>query len=344
MAYISIKEIAELSGVGIATVSRVINQSGSVSEKTRKKVMQVVDEYGYVPNKNARNLKKTKSEDIALFVKGVSNPIFSKMIAAIQEEMDSRGYPLFVQNVVEEINELDLAISETLHKNFRGVIILGSSSSNTYTDKKMSQIGVPCVLLTVDAPSVQESLYSSVTIDDEKEGYKATKYLIEMGHRHIGFLYRETDTDTNTPNILRYKGYLRALEESGIPVEERLIATRYPQNDEGYRIGFQCMKQLMQKNPDMTAVFAFADVLAVGAAKAVFAAGKKVPDDISVLGFDGIEVSEFYHPSIDTVYQPVTEMALSAVSFMHSMINGDKGRHMVYDSTIIRRGSVCRKE
>jgi LacI family transcriptional regulator len=100
------------------------------------------------------------------------------------------------------------------------------------------------------------------------------------------------------------------------------------------------MKQLMQKNPSMTAVFAFSDVLAIGAAKAAFAGGKKIPEDISIIGFDGIEMTEFYNPALDTVYQPATEMALSAVSMLHGMMNGEKSQHMVYDSVIMKRGSV----
>lgn len=338
-ANINIKDIARLSGVGIATVSRVINQTGSVSEKTKKKVMDVINEYNYIPNNNARNLKLTQSENIALFVKYISNPFFAKMINTIQEEMASRGYPLLIQNVDENTDEMDVAISESMQRNLCGVIIMGGSYFN-YSEAKFRQLGIPCVLLTVDSQEdVEPSLYSSVTIDDEKEGYKATKYLIDMGHRKIGFLYRDVG-NIITPNILRYRGYVRALEESGIPVEESLISMSYPVSGAGYKVGFQAMKQMMSKNPDMTAVFAFSDVLAIGAAKAVAAAGKKVPEDISIIGFDGIEMTEFYNPAIDTVYQPATEMALSAVSLLHGMMNGDKSQHIVYDSIIMKRGSV----
>lgn len=105
MGNINIKDIAKLSGVGIATVSRVLNQTGYVSEKTRKKVMDVINQYNYIPNNNARNLKLTQSENIALFVKYISNPFFEKMIEIIQQEVASRGYPLLIQNVDENSDE-----------------------------------------------------------------------------------------------------------------------------------------------------------------------------------------------------------------------------------------------
>ncbi|HCL01704.1 MAG TPA: LacI family transcriptional regulator [Lachnoclostridium phytofermentans] len=339
MANINIKDIARLSGVGIATVSRVINQTGSVSEKTKKKVMDVINEYNYIPNNNARNLKLTQSENIALIVKYMSNPFFIKMIDVIEIEMASRGYPLLIQNVDENSDELDIAISETMHSNLCGIIIMGGSYSS-YTEAKFKQLGIPCVLLTVNSEgNVDPSLYSSVIIDDEKEAYKATKYLIEMGHTDIGFLYKDVG-NLVTPNILRYRGYKRALEESGIPVDESLVSNGVPVSGAGFRAGFLAMKQLMQKNPSMTAVFAFSDVLAIGAAKAALASGKRIPEDISIIGFDGIEMTEFYNPSLDSVYQPAVEMALSAVSMLHGMMNGDNSQHMVYDSVIMKRGSV----
>ncbi|MGF7145155.1 LacI family transcriptional regulator [Anaerotaenia torta] len=339
MANINIKDIARLSGVGIATVSRVINQTGSVSEKTRKKVMDVINEYNYIPNNSARNLKLTQSDNIALIVKYTSNPFFIKMMDVIETEMSSRGYPLLIQNVDDSSDELDIAISESMHSNLCGVIIMGGSFSS-YTEAKFKQLGIPCVLLTISSEGkVDPSLYSSVIIDDEKEAYKATKYLIEMGHKNIGFLYKDAG-NLITPNILRYQGYKKALEEGGIPVDDNLVSTGVPVSGTGFRAGFLAMKQLMQKNPAMTAVFSFSDVLAIGAAKAALASGKKIPEDISIVGFDGIEIMEFYNPALDTVYQPATEMALSAVSLLHGMMNGERSQHMVYNSVIMKRGSV----
>ncbi len=342
---INIKDIAKLSGVGISTVSRVINNTGSVSDATRKKVMDVISANNYIPNNSARNLKIVQSKNIALLVKGITNPFFNKMIRVIEQGVALRGYPLMIQNVDTSVDELDMAIQEAQDRNLCGVIIMGGSY--TYSDEKFRQLGIPCVLVTISAgDEVDPKLYSSIRINDEQEGFRATSYLISQGHRRIGFLYR-SPSETATPNVSRYNGYLRALQENDIPFDPSLVATNLISpnaavDDSGYNVGFQLMKQLYAKNRDMTAVFAFADILAIGAAKAVFSMGFSIPDDISIVGFDGIEMAEYYNPSLDTVYQPATEMALSSIEILFDMMQGGEAQHIVYDSVLLKRGSSRR--
>ncbi len=337
---VTIRDIARIAGVGISTVSRVINNKGSVSEATRKKVMDVVNAYNFTPNNSARNLKVVGSKNIGLMVKGITNPFFSKMIPVIEQGVALRGYSLIVHNVGSNEHELDVAIREVQDHNLCGVIIMGGTYD--YTEDEFRQLSIPCVLVTISAcDEVDENLYSSIRIDDEEEGYKATNYLISLGHRRIGFLYR-APWESLTPNYLRYKGYLRALEENGIPFDPELVATNYAADDSGYEVGFNLMKQLYMRNRDMTAVFAFADILAVGAAKAVFSMGLSVPDDISIIGFDGIEMAEYFHPSLDTIYQPAKEMALYSIDILFDVLNGGKNQHIVYDSVLLKRGS-CRR-
>jgi LacI family transcriptional regulator len=337
---VNIKDIAKLAGVGISTVSRVINNSGSVSEATRKKVTEIIGTHHYVPNNNARNLKITQSKNIALLVKDISNPFFNKMIRVIEHEITIQGHPLMIQNVDTRADELDIAIQEAKDRNLCGVIIMGGCYN--YSEEKFRQLAIPCVLVTVSARrDVNPALYGSVTIDDEVEGFLATEYLISLGHRRIGFIF-EPAPDPETPNSLRYQGYLRALREHGIPFDPDLVAHYLNTTDSGYAAGFHSMKQLYGKNRDITAVFAFADILAIGAAKAALSLGLSIPDDISILGFDGIEIVEYYQPSLDTVYQPATEMALASTGILFDMLRNNPPRHQVYKSVLLKRGS-CRK-
>ena len=336
----TIKDIAKESGVRISTVSRVINNTGYVSSEVRQRVMKVMKDYNYVPNTSARNLKANSSKNIAILVKGITNPFFHTMIRIIEEKTSLRGYSLIIQNVDDHVNELDLAIQEAGSRNLCGVILIGGTFG--YSAQRFRQLGIPCVLLTVSADSsIPQDLYSSVKIDDEKEGYRATEYLISLGHKNIGFIY-DPPTDCLTPNRLRFMGYQRALKEHGIPFKASLVAnnTNAPFYS-GYLTGFNAMKHLYAKNPDMTAVFAFADVLALGAAKASFSLGLKVPDDISIVGFDGIDAGEFYNPSLDTICQPASQMALSGIEFLFEMLQGGPARHIVYDAVLTKRGS-CR--
>ncbi|MDF2884597.1 MAG: LacI family transcriptional regulator [Clostridiaceae bacterium] len=292
---ITIKEIAKLSGVGITTVSRVINNSGPVSPKTREKIMSVISEYNYIPNNNARNLKSTQSNSVALLVKSIANPFFQKMINVIKQKVALRGYQLIIQNVEDTENELDVAIQEAQDRNLQGIIIMGGSFN--YSPEKFKRLKVPCIFLTVSAgEDVPLESYSSVRIDDEAEAFKAVEYLISLGHRRIGFIYN-APLNIMTPNSLRHRGYIRALEHYNIPFDPSLVATDYSSLS-----GFDF-------------------------------------EDISIVGFDGIEEAEFYHPSLDTISQPADQMALSGVELLFDMMQGGKTQHLVFESALLKRGS-----
>lgn len=334
---VTIKDIARIAGVGISTVSRVVNNSGSVSDATREKILDAISQQHYIPNNSARNLKIKQSKNIALLVKDISNPFFNRMINTLEHGIALRGYPLLIQNMDNAADELDMAIQEAQDRTLCGVIIMGGSYN--YSEDKFRQLAIPCVLITVSAgPTVDPALYSSVTINDETEGYRATEYLISLGHRRIAYIDHVPPRPI-TPNSLRFNGYKRALYEYNIPFDQNLVANNLVFIDSGFSIGFQLTKQLLAKHRDISAIFAFADILAIGAAKAVFSMGLSVPDDVSIIGFDGIEMAEFYHPSLDTMYQPASEMALAATTILFDMLQGNPARHIVYESTLLKRGS-----
>lgn len=336
----TMKDIAELSGVALSTVSRVINNSGAVSEKTRKKVMEAVSSLNFIPNNSARSLKVTATKNVALLVKGVTNPCFTEMIHVIEQKVALRGYSLFLCNVPWNADELNTAIQEKLDRNLCGVIIMGGSYD--YSDEKFRQLGIPCVLLTISADKLVDStLYSSVRIDDELEGFRVTENLIAMGHRKIAFLYYVAP-DTITPNLLRFQGYKRALKKHRIPYNPDLVPLTYYSDNTGYEIGFNVMQRLLLNKFEFTAVFAFADILAIGAAKAILTMGYRIPEDISVVGFDGISMAEFFHPSLDTVSQPAEKMAISSIDILFDMMQGGPAQHVVYECTILKRSSTRR--
>ncbi len=334
----TIKDIAKLSGVGISTVSRVLNNSGFASPETREKVMAAVRELNYIPNNNARNLKKGSSKTIELLVKSITNPFFQKMIHTIEQKILLRGYNLEIKNVNYSGQEMAIALREVQDRNLCGVILMGGSFE--YTEQDFKNLGVPCVLLTVSAaPDVDKALYSSVIIDDEAESYKATEYLISLGHQRIGCICNIYGA-MKTPNSLRFQGYKKALAEHGIEIDPSLISTM---NDtrSGYEFGFNMMKNLLSRNKNITAIVAMADVIAVGAAKAVLSEGLRIPDDISIIGFDGIEAAEYYSPALDTVSQPAEQMAISAIDALFAMLQGEEGIHTVFEATLLKRGSCA---
>lgn len=202
---VNIKDIARISGVGISTVSRVINNKGLVSKATREKVLSVVREYNYVPNSNARNLKTTESKNIALMVKGITNPFFSNMIKEIERQVNLRGYPFLIQQVEDGTDEIKAAIQLVKEKNLCGIIFMGGTYN--HSEEKFKQLTIPFVLTTITSTQkVDPSVFSSVIIDELKEAYKATNYLISLGHTNIGFLAKSPLLDETTGNR-RHLGY-----------------------------------------------------------------------------------------------------------------------------------------
>ncbi|WP_339203752.1 LacI family DNA-binding transcriptional regulator [Paenibacillus sp. FSL R5-0636] len=335
--YMNIKDIARLSGVGIATVSRVINNSGVVSDTTRAKVMAVVREHNYIPNGNASNLKKTRSNTIALMVKGISNPFFADMIKEVERQVNLRGCPLMIQHVEDGVDEIDIALQLVKEKNLYGVIFMGGTYD--HSEDKFKQLKVPFVLTTITTTKeVDPAVFSSVIIDDLQESYKAVSYLISLGHRNICFLARFPLVQNTTGNR-RLMGYIKALEEHGIEYDPSMVEDcEYSPSS-----GFTATKRLLNKKKDITAVFAASDTIAIGAAKALLSLGLSIPNDVSIIGFDGIEMAEYYHPSLDTISQPGVDMAKASVEILFDLITGDsQNKHMVFESVLVKRGS-CKK-
>lgn len=336
----TIKDIARMSGVGISTVSRVLNGSGSASQETKERVMAAVRELNYVPNSNARNLKIGQSKTIMVMAKSIENPYFQKVLHVMENLILLRGYSMEIRNVSTIEEEMPIAMQEAKDGNMSGIIMLGGSFG--YTNENFKSIGVPCVLVTIKAAdTVSEELYSSVMIDDVEEMKRATEYLIELGHRRIGCIY-SNHGDMVTPNSLRLKGYKLALTEHGIPFDPGLVSSAVDIFGSGYEFGFNMMKNLLVKNPDMTAVVTMADIMAIGAAKAALTTGHRIPEDISIIGFDGIEAAEYYNPALDTIAQPAQLMAQHAVDALAEMMQGGKTSHIVLESNLIKRGSCAR--
>lgn len=336
----TIKDVARLSGVGISTVSRVLNGSGPVSQEKKNKVMTAVHELGYLPNNNAKNLKRRKSDAIMIMAKSVGNPFFQKVIHVMENLIQLRGYSMEIKNISTLEDEMAVARQQAKNGNACGIIMLGGHFG--YTNEDFESLNVPCVLVTYKAADVvDESLYSSVIIDDKKEMKKATEYLIGLGHRRIGCIYSDYG-EIVTPNRLRYDGYCCALKEHGIPFDAGLVSSTLDIFGSGYEFGFNMMKSLMLKNPDMTAVVTMADIMAIGAAKAALATGHRIPEDISIIGFDGIEAAEYYHPALDTIAQPAQLIGQYAVDALTEVLQGGNTQHVVLESDLIRRGSSAR--
>ena len=301
---INIKDIAKIAGVGVSTVSRVINNHPDVKEQTRERVLEVIRENNYIPNNSARNLKKNNTNNIGVLIKGVFNPFFSEMLDSISKRISKAGYSMILEHhdylSDDEMNNLISMIKE---KRLQGVICLGGNFTDVKNDD-FNDIDVPVVLTSVNHKYGKEfSNFSSVSIDNKKAAYSATKYLIDCGHKNIALMLGD-EYDIGISHR-REAGYLRALSDNSIPFNnEYRILGNYD-----YREAYDETMKFLKKHKEVTAIFAISDIMAVGCAKAIKDMELVVGKDISVIGFDGMDISEFYNPTITTVIQPKVEMA-----------------------------------
>lgn len=331
----TIKDIAKISGVSVSTVSRVLNNHPDVSEDVRQKVMAVVEENNYIPNNSARALGQSKSDNIGLIVRGISNPFYTSIIHEIEQDIEKAGYTLVMQQIGSCDDELLAGAMMERDKRLRGLIFLGGRLDST--KDQIAGIGVPFVNCssnnaygTLDADS-----YSSVSIDDTQTAYEAVKELYKEGHRRIAVLLARPDD--GSVSQIRYEGYVKALTEAGMAPDEDLIISV-----DSYNIAdaYHGTKKWLEKGIAFDAIFAIADNLAMGAMRALREKGIDVPGQCSIVAIDGIEVSEYMAPALSTYCQPMKELGRTSVELLIDLIE-KKGKHrQIILPTIFREGGT----
>ena len=327
MEQITIKEIAKLCGVGVSTVSRAINNHPDINQETKQKIMDVIQSCNYVPNNSARNLKRVESKTIAVLVKGVSNPFFGRIIQAMEQATKDKKYSYVLQQVDEEENEVDVAIQLEKEKRLKGIVFLGGNL--THSREKLKRITVPYVISTVNMQLPDDVQTGAVvSVDDEAESRRMVNYLIGCGHRRIAIL--TTNDDQGIIGKNRFAGYRRALADNGIEYDPELVLA-LPRDQKTYTMqkGYEIMQRFLETGTGFDAVFAISDTLAIGACRAIFDAGKHVPEDYSVAGFDGMDYAAYYHPSLTTIRQPWEEIAGETIRLLFDLIKGRSVRRRV---------------
>lgn len=334
MGTITIKDIAKLSGVGITTVSRAINNHPDINEETKAMIMKIIKENNYVPNNSARNLKRSNSNTIAVLIKGISNPFFSRMIKTLERRIKEKKYSFVLQHVDEKQDEIDVAIELIKEKKLKGIVFLGGCFS--HSDEKLRQLKVPFILSTVGTiQKYDENICSSVSVDDFNESYKMVDYLCKLGHTKIATITAPMDDESI--GQLRYEGYVSAMRDNGIDIDKNLIRVMKDEI-ESYSMenGYAVTKELLESGEDFTAIYAISDSIAIGACKAIYDAGKSIPEDYSVAGFDGLDIAHYYNPSITTIKQPVEEMAEATVKILFDVIkNRTSAQQIVFPGELV---------
>ena len=304
----TIKDIARLSGVGVTTVSRVLNDHPDVSEETRRRVLAVVAEQGFQPNTNARHLKQQTSASIAIIVKGTMNMLFAELMERCQQLLQDAGQNAAVYYLDEDANEVVYAVQLCRERKPLGILFLGGDLE--FFQAEFGHITVPCVLLTNSARELDFPNLSSLTTDDEEAAYRVVRYLADQGHRDIGLL--GGNWSCTQISYRRVLGCQRAFDELSLPFDARRCEPcRYSFSD-----AYDTTKRLLGRCPELTALFCISDVMAMGAIRAIHDLGRRVPRDISVVGYDGIPLSRFSVPRLTTVRQDTQQLARQGVDLL----------------------------
>lgn len=339
MGTINIKDIAKICGVGVSTVSRAINNHPDINQETKERIMQVIKENHYIPNNSARNLKRSEAKTIAVLIKGITNPFFTRMIQILEKEVQKKRYSFVLHRVDDREDEVDVAVELIKEKRLKGIIFLGGFFSHSH--EKLSQLSVPFVLSTIgilDAEGQKkegETEFSSVSVDDFAESYKMTEYLCSLGHKEILFL--ASCDDDESIGALRLAGYKKALEDCGLSFQEK-YCIYMDQETETYSMenGYICMKRALEKKLSFSAVYAVSDSTAIGACRALTEAGLRIPEDVSIAGFDGLDIARYYNPSLTTIRQPVEKMAYATSKLLFDLIkNGEKHRQIIFPAELV---------
>ena len=331
----TIKDLAEKTGYSVATISRVLNNHPNVSKKTREAVNRAVEESGFQINANAQQLKQ-HATSILVVVKGTSNELFSEMVESIQNLVSQTRYPLYVDYMDEDSNEVLRAIQLCREKKPLGILFLGGNSQNFQRD--FAKIDIPCVLVSNDASGLPFSNLSSVATNDRQAARCAMDSLIALGHRQ--FVIVGGDREASDTARLRYQGCLDAFRNHGIAYDEELD---YQGVRFSYQDGYNATQKLIASGRRFTALFAEADVMAIGAIRALHNNGLRVPRDISVMGFDGLPLGSFLVPQLSTVIQSAQLMAKRSVEILIDRIeHGGTACHESVPYALYQRESTRR--
>ncbi|MFI3170153.1 MAG: LacI family DNA-binding transcriptional regulator [Faecalibacterium sp.] len=330
----TIKDIARLSGCSISTISRVINNRPDVNPETKEKVLRIMKEVGFTPNNNARQLKIQQSRNIVFAVKGTRNLFLAELLVLLQAYTEEYGYNGVISYLDENATDFDSVERIVRELKPKGIIFLGGNVDH-FADI-FAGVGIPSVLATVTSDRLTFENLSMVGVDDSKASALAIEYLLANGHKKIAIMGGPVSSFTSKT---RLAGAKQAMARHGLTFDEDL----YSLSNYDFESAYNAMNAMLAKRKKFTALFAMSDSIAIGAMRALVSAGYKVPEDVSVMGFDGMALSRFTIPVLTTVKQPAERICKKSVSLLVDQIERHKkGETLVLDATILEGESVRR--
>ncbi|WP_409304098.1 LacI family DNA-binding transcriptional regulator [Peribacillus sp. SCS-155] len=324
---VRIIDVAKKANVSTATVSRVLTNSGTVKKETTDKVLEAIESLNYQPNLLARQLRRLETKTILVVVPDITNTFFSKVLRGVEEVANQNGYQVLLGDANNSIEHESGYLNILRQKKADGMILLTANVDAQIVEELASQY--PVVLA---CEYTEGSNIPTVSIDNISSARKATEHLINLGHKRIGHISGPFNSVLGRD---RLKGFQQAMAQHCLPVESFLVQ----EGDFSFESGFNLMLKLLALDRTPTAIFAANDEMAIGAIKAVKSKGLKVPDDVSVVGFDDIKFASIYEPALTTIGQPSFDIGKKAMELLIRLINHDeldKDQYILEDRLIIR--------
>ncbi|AWH89451.1 HTH-type transcriptional regulator GalR [Limnobaculum parvum] len=328
----TIKDVAKLAGVSVATVSRVINNSPKARGATRESVLNAMEQLQYHPNANARALARQTTGTIGLIVSDVSDPFFGTMVKATEQVASDSGNFLLIGNGYHDEHKERQAIEQLIRHQCAALVVHAKAMSDEELRGLMSHIP-GMVLINRILPGLEPRC---IALDDRYGSHLATQYLIQQGHRNIGIIcsdHKISDAED------RLQGYLDALKEHNITINTKRIAYAPPDESGGEK----ALIELLERNQQITAVVCYNDTMAAGALSVLSDNNIKVPEHISLIGFDDVLIARYLRPGLTTIRYPVVSMAKQAAELALSLSQGKPLADItnLFHPTLVKRHSVA---
>jgi DNA-binding LacI/PurR family transcriptional regulator len=328
--HVSVKDVAARSGVSFQTTSKVLNGGGSVSGLTRARILQAASDLGYVPNLQARSLVMQRTQTVGVITSDFSDRNLSRVLAGAEQEARRQGFGVIISSIEPEGSGTEYALPAMMERRVDGILLAAPRMEEEGALEHVLDRALP----TVGLHPVPGGGVTTVGPDDEQIGLIATRHLLELGRRVIGSLIGAPGHETAEA---RLRGYRRALEEANVAFDVELV------EDGGWDIsgGRAATHRLLGRRPDLTALFAQNDLMAIGALSALREAGRQVPEDCAVVGCDDIDMASYTTPPLTTVHVPFYETGAEAMRLLLGMVSdgATSERNVVLPVHLIVRGS-----
>ena len=314
---VRLKDIAAQAGVSVMTVSKVMRDAPDISAATKLRIRALAEQLGYTPNSVAQGLRNKTTKLFGLVISAVTNPVFARVVMAIEEQAFQLGYDVILAQSLNQPEREQAVIRRLLSRRVDGLFITPvyrlDQTASIYDE--LTKRGTPTVILGHRTPFC--STFVNVETDDIAASFAATQHLLQLGHKRIAYL---AGPNAAPSSIERLEGYRRALREAGIEIDDKLIFHAGSTIEEGEKVALQFLNEA----PGATAIQAVNDLVAIGAANVFLGQGLKIPDDLSLVGFGNVLVSEHFRVPLTTIRQPKLRLGTAAMDSMLKLMAGTR--------------------